>query len=267
MKTHLLVIDPQNDFVSPTGSLSVPGAAADMDRLVALVERHGEGMAEISVTMDQHHVRDISHPQWWVSAQGRPPAPFTVITAADLQAGRWRTSSPAAAERTLRYLEALEASDRYPHVVWPEHCLLGDSGGNVWPPLSEALHRWERRGGRQVRFVVKGTNPWTEHFSAVRAEVPDPEDAGTQVGTALVEAVEAADLVWVAGEARSHCVANTVRDLVASFADPRSVEKLVLLTDTVSDVPGFESFGESFVRDLTEKGMRTSTTAELLRGG
>ena len=265
MKTHLLVIDPQNDFVSPTGSLSVPGAAADMDRLVALLALRGETLSEMWVTLDQHHVMDISHPQWWTSDDG-PPKPFTVITAAEVRSGRWRTTRPEAAARSLAYVEALDAGKRYPHVIWPEHCLIGDSGGNVWPPLSDVLHQWERWVGRQTHFVPKGTNPWTEHFSAIRAEVPDPEDPGTQVRTDGVRALESADRVGVAGEARSHCVANTIRDLVASFEDPGSVEKLVLITDTVSDVPGFEAYGEAFVRDLTAMGMRTATALELMRG-
>lgn len=262
MKTHLLVIDPQNDFVSPTGSLSVPGADGDMDRVVSLVERLGDALERIVVTLDAHHVHDISHPHWWRAADGSRPAPFTVVTAADVREGRW-TTVPAARGRSLRYLEALEAGDRYPHVVWPEHCLIGDPGGNVWPALSEAIHGWEREHGTEARYVVKGTNPWTEHFSAIRAEVPDPEDPSTQVAPELVQSLEGADRILVVGEARSHCVANTVRDLVASFGDPQSVEKVVLLTDATSDVPGFEAYGERFVRELVAMGMRTGTTGTM----
>lgn len=113
-------------------------------------------------------------------------------------------------------------------------------------------------------FVTKGSNPWTEHFSAVQAEVPDPEDPGTQVNTRLIETLEAADVVLLAGEARSHCLANTVRDVVTHFSDPKLAQKLVLLTDASSDVTGFEAYGDAFLRELLSRGMRTSTTHDFL---
>src|SRR5262249_969766 len=139
----LLVIDPQNDFVLPTGSLSVPDAQADMDRLTRWLDRRVDEVDAIVVTLDQHHVLDISHPGWWTDASGAHPAPFPVLSAADVEVGRWSTAAPAAATRSVAYLHALESSGRYPHVVWPEHCLIGDAGGNVYAPLSEAIHRWE----------------------------------------------------------------------------------------------------------------------------
>jgi nicotinamidase/pyrazinamidase len=260
MSNLLVVIDPQNDFVSPKGSLSVPGAEADMGRLAEMLDRSGEAIDQIFVSLDSHHVLDISHPGWWLDRDGHPPAPFTRIRPEDVLAGRFRTANPAAEERSLHYLQALEAEDRYPHVIWPEHCLIGDVGGAVWSTLSAALHRWERRRQRNVSFVVKGTNPWTEHFSAVRAEVPDEADPGGTGMQELVAAVAAASRIWVAGEARSHCVANTVRDLFDVIPDPGLPARTVLLTDATSDVTTFEAYGESFVRQATMLGMTTATT-------
>ena len=70
--------------------------------------------------------------------------------------------------------------------------------------------------------------------------------------------------VLLAGEARSHCLANTVRDIVTHFSDPALAQKLVLLTDASSDVAGFESYGDSFFKELTARGMTTSTTTDFL---
>jgi hypothetical protein len=39
---------------------------------------------------------------------------------------------------------------------------------------------------------------------------------------------------------------------------------LILLTDVVSPVPGFERLQEDFLADLTAKGMQLSTTKEVL---
>lgn len=258
---HLLVIDPQMDFCAADGSLSVPGAARDMDRLAALVTRLRSRWTAIHVTLDSHRKVDISHPIWFRDSAGKHPAPFTTIRAEDLAAGRWHTTLPGARRRTCEYLQALEATGRYPHVIWPYHCLIGDDGHRLWPALSEAIHEWEERFA-MADFVTKGSNPWTEHFSAVQAEVPDPSDPTTQLNTALVQTLEQADTVVLAGEALSHCLANTVRDIARTFSDPKYVAKLVLLTDASSNVPGFESYGESFVRELRTLGMRTATTTD-----
>lgn len=258
---HLLVIDPQNDFVDPNGALSVPGARDDMDRLARLVGRLKHRLSDIHVTLDSHRKVDISHPIWWRDSAGKPPAPFTRITAADLAAGRWVPTQPAAWERSRRYLAALDATGRYPHVIWPEHCLIGDAGHNVWPGLAAAIHEWEDRFAL-ADFVTKGSNPWTEHFSAVQAEVPDPEDPSTQLNLRLVQTLEQADTVLLAGEALSHCLANTVRDIVQAFGADAAVSKLVLLTDASSNVPGFEPLGRQFVDDLVRLGMRTATTTD-----
>jgi nicotinamidase-related amidase len=269
LKLHLLVIDPQNDFVDPNGSLYVTGAEQDMDRVALLVERLKGKLTDIHVTLDSHRKVDISHPIWWKDTAGNHPAPFTIISAADVSSGKWTTTQPGAYARSREYLLELERNQRYPHVIWPEHCLIGDEGHNVWKNLSGAIHEWEDRFA-MADFVTKGSNPWTEHFSAVQAEVPDPEDPSTQVNTRLISTLEEADVILLAGEARSHCLANTVRDIAKNFGQAHYVEKMVLLTDATSDVadpPGttmFTDMGKKFVADLTAMGMKTATTTDFL---
>lgn len=269
LRIHLLVIDPQNDFCNPNGSLFVNGADKDIDRLALMVKRLKGKLNDIHITLDSHRKVDISHPLWWKDSSGNHPPPFTMIIEADMKAGRWTTTQPSAFSRTLEYLQELETRGRYGHVVWPEHCLIGDEGHNVHPLLSEAVHEWEAQYAL-ADFVTKGSNPWTEHFSAVQAEVPDPEDPTTQVNTRLITTLEEADVVLLAGEARSHCVANTVRDIATAFGNPDYIKKLVLLTDATSDVtdpPGttlFSDLGSAFVRDLTAMGMKTATTTDFL---
>lgn len=260
---HLLVIDPQNDFCDPAGSLYVPGAERDMDRLSLLVHRLKDKLSDIHITLDSHRKVDIAHPIWFVDSDGRHPAPFTQISAGDLTAGTWTTTVPAFRDRTLGYLKALEAGGRYPHVVWPYHCLIGSEGHAVTPKLFEAVAEWEERFATPD-IVTKGSNPFTEHFSAVRAEVPDPNDPTTQLNAPLIQALEEADVILLAGEARSHCLANTVRDIATALSDPRYVRKLHLLTDATSDVPGFEALGDAFVRDLVALGLNTTTTDRFL---
>ena len=265
MSTHLLVIDPQNDFCDPAGSLFVPGADADMDRLARFVASKASELDAIHVSLDSHRLVDIAHPIWFSDAEGRHPDPFTLVSAADLRDGRWRTTSPAAGPRTLAYLEALEAGGRYPHTLWPVHCLRGSWGHNVHPTLFEAFQGWAARHGR-LDLVSKGENPWSEHFSAVKAEVEDPDDPSTQLNRPLIAALREADTVLVAGEALSHCVLSTVVDLVAHAPD--LAERLVLLTDTMSPVPDppgaqglFSGATAEALAGLRARGVRTAVAA------
>lgn len=264
MKIDLLIIDPQMDFMdypNRPGALAVPGAHADMQRLSSLVRSFGGSLNDIHVTLDSHHAMDIAHPGWWVDANGANPAPFTIISLDDVKSGKWKASIPAFAARSLEYVQALADEGRYALCVWPEHCLIGSAGHAIHPELFAELTGWERRSKAVIDMVTKGSNPFTEHYSGLKAEVPDPEDASTQLNMGLIETLEKADMVLIAGEALSHCVANTVRDIANSF-DPSAISKLVLLEDCCSSVPGFEQLGVDFVAEMRAKGMRVAKSTD-----
>lgn len=264
MALHLLVIDPQNDFCdAQTGALFVPGADADMQRLATVVNALTDRIDDIHVTLDSHHPVDIAHPCFWRDGKGNPPAPFTQISFADVESGRWSTALPAARPRALRYLRQLHDGGRYPHTIWPPHCLIGSAGHGVVPVLFDALKTWEEQRFGVVDYVTKGSNLWTEHFSAVQAEVPDPADPDTQLNSRLIETLEQADSLVLAGEASSHCVANTVRDIVNGLSDPRFTQKMVLLHDAMSPVPGFEAHATAFIDDMRAAGVSIMSCAEL----
>lgn len=263
-KVHLLVIDPQNDFCDiPGAALPVPGANADMKRLANFIGRTGEKLYDIHVTLDSHNPVDIAHPSWWRNAAGENPAPFTAISEADVKNGIWAARNPLAQSYSNQYVEALEANGRYQLFIWPEHCLIGSWGHNVHSDVFQALSAWGRKKLETVDFVTKGSNPKTEHYSAVQAEVPDPADASTTLNSSLISTLQEADVVVIAGEALSHCVASTVRDIANNFGE-ENIKKLVLLTDCTSSVPGFEKLGEEFVREMTARGMRTALSTEYL---
>lgn len=260
MHTALLIIDPQNDFVDPeTGTLYVPGAEEDMKRLAAMIDRLRGEIDEIHVTLDSHHPIHIAHPVFWRDRDGNPPEPFTTISLEDVERGAWTAARPELEQRARDYVRALEANERYQLTIWPPHCLIGTPGHAVYPVLFEALEAWERERFVGVDYVMKGSNLYTEHYSAIRADVPDPDDPSTELNRKLVDALERADRVLVAGEALTHCVASTVRDIAETF-DPNHVSKLVLLADATSGIPGFESHGECFLEDLRQLGMQTVTT-------
>jgi nicotinamidase-related amidase len=262
MKSVLLIVDPQNDFCDPGGALFVPGAPDDAARIAAMIDRVSSRLDELIVTLDCHHVLDVAHPLMWVDARGNPPPPLTTITLGDLKAGAWRPVRPAWTDRLHRYLADLEAFGRYRLTIWPEHCLVGSWGFGIVPCVFDAVTRWEREHAETATLILKGENPWTEHYSAVKAEVPDPDDPRTGVNRSLLERLREADCVAVAGEALSHCVANTIRDLVEPLGGDLS--RLVLIRDATSSVPGFEALGEAFLEETAALGMRLESSTAFL---
>jgi nicotinamidase-related amidase len=260
---NLLIIDPQNDFVSSEGALSVAGAEQDAERLAHLIDHARSRITHINLSLDSHNRLDISHPLWFYDDNGRSPDPFTVIKADDLSSQRWMTREEVSAY-TLNYLRMLEDKGRYPHVIWPEHCLIGGEGHLVYPLIREALYEWSAQPAH-VDYVIKGMNPLTEHFSAVEAELPLADDPHTQANRGLIQRLVSSDVVWVAGWARSHCVGSTLRDLF-KWGGRSLAEKTVLITDTMSDVTGFEEHGEQVVKDALKWGAQLADVSTLLQG-
>lgn len=266
---HLLVIDPQVDFCTPVTPdyqtpLYVPGAEKDMTRLAAMVGRLKNKISAISVTLDSHHFIHIAHPAFWKDSQGNQPNPFTPISAKDIETGKWTPRVPSLYKEALEYAKELERKQRYSLFIWPPHCLIGHKGHNVVPELWEQLTEWEKKFA-VVNYITKGSNVMTEHYSAFSAEVPRADDPGTQISDELIKTIEQYDTILLCGEALSHCLASTVRDLANNFTDPKYIQKLVLLRDATGSVGGFEKNGEDFIKELTAKGMQVTTTAEFLK--
>jgi nicotinamidase-related amidase len=264
-KVDLVIIDPQNDFCDPSGALSVPGAMEDMTRVSTLINRMGDRIHDIHVTLDTHHFVDIAHPIFWKNSSGKHPDPFTIITKESIKSGEWFTSLPSQQKRAEVYVEKLELNGKYPLCIWPPHCLIGTWGNNILPVLNDALIRWEQEQFANIDFVTKGSNPFTEHYSAIKADVPDQGDNTTQINTEFIKTLMDVDCIVVAGEAGSHCLANTVRDIAEEFGDDSYVKKIVLLTDGTSPVTGFENLQDSFIQDMVVRGMQLSTTVDFLK--
>jgi len=275
---QLLLIDPQNDFCdlpaswlpadAATGAqlqpaLPVAGAHADMLRVAQLIREGAQGIAGITVTLDSHHRFDIAHPTFWQTRDGANVLPFTSITSAEVNAGDYRPRDPAALPRALAYIDELERRGRYTLMVWPVHCEIGSWGHNVHAAVKAAYNAWEDEQLRVVEKVGKGSNPWTEHYSAIQAEVPDEDDPATLLNLRLVESLDRADLIVIAGEASSHCVKATTEHIAANLPSGNPA-KLVLVTDCMSPVTGFEAQHKAFLQDMGNRGARLLTSAEVL---
>ena len=264
MKIHLLIIDGQYDFVNKNGSLSVPGAQEDMERLSLFIDRVGHKLDDIHATLDSHHLVHIANPIFWKDSHGDHPNPFTIITAKDVESGKWMATSPAFQRWCLEYTAQLEKNGKYSLMVYPPHCVIGSVGHSVDQTLFKSLQKWEEEFA-VVNFVTKGSNIKTEHYSALKAEVVDPKDPSTQINTNFVSTLMEADQIVVAGECSSHCLRSSVLDIADAFGDDKYIKKIVLLTDATSPVPGFEKAADDFMTEMVARGMQLSTTDKFLR--
>lgn len=275
-RIHLVIVDPQNDFcdlpvddcpviggVRQAPALPVAGAHADLLRVAALIRAGDSGLSDISLTLDAHQRVDIAHPTFWRQSDSSAVGAFTQIRAADVRAGRFLPRRAEALPRVLAYLDALEAAGRYVHMVWPVHCEIGTWGHSVHAAVRAAYNEWEEANAAVVHKVFKGSNPWTEHFSAIQAEVPDAGDADTQLNADFLARLATADRVLFAGEAGSHCVRATVEHVVEHWP-AGELGRLVLLTDCMSAVGGFEAQYAEFLEDMRQRGLGWSTSADIL---
>ena len=262
-RIRVLVIDPQNDFMDiPGATLPVPGASADMGLLAGLVDALSVQIQDLMVTLDSHASVGIERTTFWVGADGAAVAPFTLITAADARSGKFVPRYAARRPEALRYLDDLEAASGRTLIVWPVHCVLGTWGHNIHESLAASIARWEYGTGRTCDKVLKGLNPMTEQYSAFRAEVPRPDDPRTHNNAALMARLGAGDdVLLVAGEALSHCVAASGDDMLAQL-DAARLRNTIFLTDCMSPVTGFEAAGQAFLQKLRDKGVRTMTAAQ-----
>lgn len=231
----LLLVDPQVDFIHPDGSLSVPGAVDDTRRTIEWMFRHAGSLTAVAASLDSHIPTQIFYPTWWTDAGGRYPDPFTVITGADVTDGRWQPVYEP--EWSRQYVHTLETDAKKELMIWPYHTMIGTPGHTITPALYEtiAFHAAARQS--RPEFLTKGLIPKTEHYSLLEPEVKVPEHPQGTLDTAFLTMLASYDLVYVAGQAKSHCVLETINSVVRHFeGDPAAIGKWRILIDCMSSV-------------------------------
>jgi nicotinamidase-related amidase len=251
----LVLVDVQNTFCLPDFELFVAGrsgtgALDDNRRLCRFVYSNLDAITQIVPTLDTHQAVQIFHAVYLVDEEGRHPDPYALVSSADVAQGRWRVNEAAceslgidseyAKRHLLQYTRSLERGGKYSLTIWPYHAMLGGIGHALVSAVEEAVffHALARRS--QPNFQVKGSIPLTEHYSVLGPEVRDGPD-GEPIAAwneELVEQLLEFDAVAIAGQAKSHCVAWTIDDLLSAGSE-RELElapRVYLLEDCTSPV-------------------------------
>jgi nicotinamidase/pyrazinamidase len=231
----LVLVDTQVDFVHEDGALSVPGAVDDTRRTIEWIFRNVERLTSIAASLDSHVPIQIFFPTWWADADGQHPPPFTAINSADVHAGRWQPLYER--QGSLEYVEKLEEQAKKELMIWPYHTLIGTAGHTITPALYEAIVYHSAARQSQPVFLSKGSIPETEHYSILEPEVKVPDKPQGGLNTPFLDMLAGYDEVFIAGQAKSHCVLETVTSIMRYFEDrPAVIDKLRVLIDATSSV-------------------------------
>jgi nicotinamidase-related amidase len=262
----LVLVDVQNTFCIPGYELFVAGrsgtgAVDDNRRLCEFLYRNLASITAIIPTLDTHQAMQIFHAAWLVDAEGRHPDHYTLVAAEDVESGRWRVNAAAAesagieadyAQRQLLdYTRRLAKRGKYELTIWPYHAMLGGIGHALVPAVEEAVFFHTIARSSQPAFEVKGDNPLTEHYSMLEPEITEGPDGETIAGRndLLIEQLLLYDAIVVAGQAKSHCVAWTIDDLLEGDDERERAlaPRTYLLEDCTSPVvvPGMDYTDEA----------------------
>ena len=285
-KVALMAIDCQGTFCLPNGELFVggqsgTGAVDDCVRLAEFIYRNLAHLTKIYPTLDTHMSFQIFHDTFWVNEKGDHPAPATMISVDDVKNGTWRIDPavapiaggnyPLLQRYAQHYTQKLADGGKYPLIIWPFHAMLGGVHHALVPVIEEAVFFHSIARKSQVGFEIKGGNPLTENYSVLGPEVTVGVDGApiAQKNSKFFKSLVNHDAVIIAGQAKSHCVAFTIDDLLNEIKtqDPELVKKVYLLEDCTSSVviPGVVDFtpqGDDAFRRFSDAGMHVvkSTT-------
>lgn len=265
----LLLVDPQVDFIHEDGSLSVPGAVGDTRRTIEWIFNNVGRLTGIVASLDTHTPLQIFYPPWWINAQQEHPAPFTPITSDEVEQGIWKpTVEP---EWSREYVEQLEEEAKKTLMIWPYHTMVGTPGHAITPALYEAIAYHAAARDQQPIFISKGSIPKTEHYSILEPEVKVEDVPLGGLNLPVIKVIESYDVIYIAGQAKSHCVLETLTSLVRYFGEhgPEFIKRLRLLEDATSSVAhpeiDFDAIANEQLARLEQLGMQLGRTSDPVR--
>jgi nicotinamidase-related amidase len=94
------------------------------------------------------------------------------------------------------------------------------------------------------------------------AQIPIENAPETQLNTSLISTLAAFDYIYLAGEARSHCVATSLKQIL-DFA-PELARKMVVIEDCMSDVTGLGHLGEPIYSQARKAGLQFVKAGDLV---
>ena len=233
-KIALLLVDCQVDFCHPSGSLYVPGALENISLLTSFIYKNLEHITTIIVTADSHMPQHIFFAPWWINEFGEYPEPFTIITYKDIIAHKWLPVIDT--NSSIDYVKTLESMGKKQLCIWPCHCLIGSLGQKLMPILAEAIIYHSYMKTTNPIYMEKGTTAKSEYYGIFYPEVRIENHHQVEINTKLFDILLAHDKVYIAGQSKSHCVLETLKQIAFHDREKKTslLKKIVLLDDCCS---------------------------------
>lgn len=222
----LVIIDPQNDFVSSLGSLYVRKSDVMIGDLIKYIYENMDNIDKILVTLDSHYRNSIFFPMAWMKPNGERVEDFTVI---DKNSDVIPTMFPDGQKEYLEYLESIGEK----LTIWPYHCIIGTPGHCIENQLNQMLVAYEIYRDREVEKVMKGMSRECEQYGAVKSRNSCVDE--------WAKRLLKYDTIEICGEARDFCVYETVKQLCECYSEmvkeglPKKIRVLYNLTDVIGD--------------------------------
>jgi len=257
-KIALMPIDVQNTFCIPGFELFVGGAPEDNKRLAEFIYANMGRITKIFPTMDTHKAMQIFHPIFFLDTNGNHISTSIMITSNDLITGKYSINPGVAAslgvsytvlkKHSIHYAQSLEKKNKDQLMVWPYHAMLGGIGHALVAIIEEAIFFHTMARNSESGTEIKGGNPLTENYSVLSPEVLDTFDGSAIAhrNANFIQKLLDYDMLIIAGQAKSHCVAWSIEDLLTDIMakDPSLAKKVYLMEDCTSPViiPGVIDF-------------------------
>ncbi|KAK1923002.1 Isochorismatase-like protein [Papiliotrema laurentii] len=140
--TALIIVDVQNDFLPPSGSLAVPGGRQVIPVIQKLLDRSWKWDTVIA-SQDYHPSGHISF------SSTHSVEPFTERQVEDAR------------------------GTTYTQAMWPNHCVVGTEGVQIDREVRGSLDAWKG----EKRIVRKGWHRGVEQYSAFEGYLVDPSSS------------------------------------------------------------------------------------------
>jgi nicotinamidase/pyrazinamidase len=268
-KIAVILVDYQYDFIDPEGALYVPGAQDDIVRFLKWFYMNAHKITSVYASMDTHLPFQIFFSSWWHNPKTKVhPQSFTTITTEDISKEIWVPVFQV--DWSIQYVHLLKQRLKKDLMIWPYHAMEGTVGYTLSTPISEAIAWHSAARNTQPTYIAKGRTLRSEYYGIFGAEIPDPEDPESGINVALLDAIMKHDRIYVAGEAKSHCVLESEKQIFKHFGNKQELlGRLHFLRDCTSSVKhpivDFDAQAEAELAIMVQQGIQMVLSTDMIQ--
>lgn len=135
------------------------------------------------------------------------------------------------------YVEHLEKDGKKTLVVWSYHCIQGTTGCALENQFANMIYFHSVAKRYAFQPIVKGQDPLSEMYGIIKPEY----DTKGYINIKFLNKIEQYDKIFIGGEAKSHCVMESIKQILDHYETrPEVTKKIYILDDCMSIIPGFE---------------------------